>query len=140
MRSSQNSYIGYFDHDADMGIIGRGSSIEEAFINAAYAMFDIMTDISLIPSKQVITIQFEEPDFELALVTWLNLLLAKARAEGIILSKFSLQFKNNTWYGMAWGDDWQDNMMRGTEVKGATLTMLEVSHNELWQAKCVVDV
>lgn len=140
MRNSQNSYIGYFDHDADMGIIGRGNSIEEAFINAAYAMFNIMTDTSLIPPKHAITIQFQESDLELAFVTWLNLLLSKAREEGIILSKFNLEFKNNTWCGMAWGDDWQDNIMRGTEVKGATLTMLEVSHYELWQAKCVVDV
>ena len=32
----------YFDHEADIGIIGRGKSIEQAFCHAAHAMFAIM--------------------------------------------------------------------------------------------------
>ena len=37
--------IAYFEHDADMGIIGRGASIEGAFENAAAAVFAMMTDL-----------------------------------------------------------------------------------------------
>jgi SHS2 domain-containing protein len=33
----------YFEHDADVGIIGRGTRIEEAFENAAKAQFSMMT-------------------------------------------------------------------------------------------------
>ena len=32
--------IAYFDHDADMGIVGRGTLIEEAFENAATAVME----------------------------------------------------------------------------------------------------
>ena len=28
---------GYFEHDADIGIIGRGATVEEAFVSAAGA-------------------------------------------------------------------------------------------------------
>lgn len=33
---------GYFDHDADVGVIGRGQDIERAFENAAVATFALM--------------------------------------------------------------------------------------------------
>ena len=36
--------IAYFEHGADIGIVGRGERIEEAFEHAAAAMFAIMAD------------------------------------------------------------------------------------------------
>lgn len=132
--------IDYFDHDADIGIIGRGKDLETAFINAALATFKIMSDISIIPAIFTVKIQFQESDKELALVTWLNSLLAKARENKLIFSKFILKHTDDTWYGEAFGDHWHENYTRGTEVKGATLTMLSVSKKELWEARCVVDV
>ena len=35
----------YFEHDADIGVIGRGAILEEAFEGAVRATFAIMTDI-----------------------------------------------------------------------------------------------
>lgn len=32
----------FFDHDADIGIVGRGATLEAAFETAARAMFSIM--------------------------------------------------------------------------------------------------
>ena len=131
----------YFDHGADIGIIGRGDSIEAAFIDAAKAMFAIMGDLNEIQPIETIDLEFEEEDIELALVTYLNQLLAKAQSEHLLLSKFELQRENNHWQGRAWGEKWRDDMTRGTEVKGATLTMLKVTKiNQTWEARCVVDV
>jgi SHS2 domain-containing protein len=132
--------IDYFDHEADIGIMGRGNNLEEAFVNAALAVFNIMTDTSLVPPEHKVLITFEENDQEFAFVTWLNLLLAKAREGGMVFSKFELTHTCSEWLGYAYGAKWRDEFSRGTEVKGATLTMLSVKKNFLWEACCVVDV
>ncbi|MFQ6274748.1 archease [Coxiella burnetii] len=45
------------------------------------------------------------------------------------------------WIGKGKGETWTDKIVRGTEVKGATLTMLSVNQEKgQWQASCVVDV
>ena len=137
MRSSYS----YFDHDADIGIIGCGETAEAAFVAAAEAMFTIMTDITTVSDVIRIQVGFEESDLELALVTWLNNLLTEARMEGLILSRFALQRNETNWRGEAWGEPWRAGMERGVEVKGATLTMLSVKQVEAgWEARCVVDV
>ena len=131
----------YFDHDADIGIMGRGESLEEAFIQAAIACFSIMIDLTQINSNRKIIIEFSETDIEFALVTWLNQLIAQARINELIFNRFQLKRDNNNWYGEAFGAPWPANIDRGTEVKGATLTGLSVKKiNGTWEAKCVVDV
>lgn len=132
--------VDYFDHEADIGIIGRGSTIEAAFIHAAEAVFGIMTDLSNIPPATKIPIEFKEDDLELALVVWINALISKARENNLVFSKFDLTRKSSKWMGYAYGTQWQDDTVRGTEVKGATLTELKVKKNKIWEARCVVDV
>lgn len=132
---------GYFDHEADIGIVGRGETVEQAFENAASAMFAIMADVSAQECEQRVSVSFVEEDIELALVTWLNRLLAEARPRGLALGRFALRREGNAWHGEAWGIPWSEIVERGTEVKGATLTMLRVERNgESWEARCVVDV
>lgn len=132
----------YFDHEADIGIIGRGKSITDAFVAAATSTFAIMADLASIQPKQSVQIDFEESDQELALTIWLNELINQSRCTGIIFTKFELQHDNNHWHGQAWGEPWKDEFVRGTEVKGATLTMLSVKQIDKsnWEARCVVDV
>jgi SHS2 domain-containing protein len=131
----------YFDHKADIGIIGRGKTIESAFIQAAQAVFANMTNLSQVEDKKTISFEFVEEDNELALVEWLNLLIGNARAEDLVFSHFTLRREGQRWLGSASGDIWNEKLERGTEVKGATLTMLSVKENSgLWEARCVVDV
>jgi len=131
----------YFDHEADIGIIGCGDSIEHALTAAAQAVFAIMVDPTLVCPKQVIAIEFEEDDIELALVRWLNLLIANARINAMIFNKFELKRSRAKWQGKAWGEPWREGLERGTEVKGATLTALKVvQQHGHWRAQCVVDV
>ena len=131
----------YFDHDADIGIIGRGSSLEAAFVDAAKTMFSVMTDLSGVLAKIEIVFSFEEEDNELAFITWLNLLLAKADSNHLVFSHFEIIKKQNNWLCRAYGEPWRNDMHRGIEVKGATLTMLSVKQsNHQWEVQCVVDV
>ena len=131
----------YFEHDADIGIIGRGASVEEAFETAAAAMFSIMTDLAGVRAARTVKFEFEEADTELALVRWLNALLAAAREHGMVFVEFRLDRDGVVWRGSATGESWRDGLERGVEVKGATLTMLSVKQAQAgWEARCVVDV
>ncbi len=131
----------YFDHDADIGIIGHGDTLEQAFVSAAQAMFGIIGDTSSLQPDVAVQFQFEEDDNELALVTWLNLLLAHSREQGALFGYFEVRHQGALWYGEAHGQKWNTRMERGVEVKGATLTMLSVKRSgNKWEARCVVDV
>jgi SHS2 domain-containing protein len=131
----------YFEHGADIGVVGRGASIEEAFASAAVAMFAIMIEPGAVQPLETIEVDFIEDDVEFALVRWLNALLAQARERRVALCRFELRRDGNRWHGLAHGEPWRDSHPRGTEVKGATLTALSVRQEERgWQARCVVDV
>lgn len=131
----------YFDHDADTGVIGRGATIEEAFVHAAEATFALMCDPARVEPRERLELEFEEADPELALVTWLNALLAQANARGLALSRFELTRDGARWRGAAWGEPWHAGLERGTQVKGATLTALAVIERPTgWEARCVVDL
>jgi SHS2 domain-containing protein len=131
----------YFEHDADVGIIGSGNVLEEAFEAAAVAMFACMTDLAAVQAREAVRIDFEEADVELALVRWLNLLLGKAREHGLVFARFRLERDGVLWRGLASGEPWRAEHERGVEVKGATLTSLAVTRTaDGWEARCVIDV
>ena len=50
----------YFEHDADIGVVGRGATIEEAFEAAAAATFGIMADLSAVRPERSVALDFEE--------------------------------------------------------------------------------
>ena len=131
----------YFDHDADVGVIGRGATVEEAFEAAARSTYALMTDIRAVRDERSVSLEFEEADVELALVRWLNLLLGLSHEEGLIFGRFWLERDGVRWRGGAGGEPWRPELERGVEVKGATLTMLQVRQSkDGWEARCVVDV
>lgn len=131
----------YFEHGADIGIVGRGATMEEAFEDAARATFAVMTDLDAVKPVESVSVELEEADNELALVSWLNLLLGLARERGMVFSRFKLERDGARWRGSASGEPWRPALERGVEVKGATLTMLEVKKTANgWEARCIVDV
>lgn len=136
-----NEETAYFEHGADIGVIGRGATLEAAFANAARAMFAIMAPPGEIAETLSVRIDFDEADPEFALVTWLNRLLAEARLAGVVFSRFELTRNGTHYSGRAYGCKWKPGIERGTEVKGATLTALSVKQGAAgWEARCIVDV
>lgn len=132
---------GYFDHDADVGVFGRGATIEQAFENAARATFALMWEPRDVAMQEEVEVRFEEADVELALATWMNALLGQAAARRLALADFALERDGDRWRGRAWGEPWRDDLPRGTGVKGATLTALSVRPVDGgFDARCVVDV
>lgn len=133
---------GYFEHDADVGVVGRGARPEDALVGAARATFALMSDPAGLRAASGIEVEFEEPDLEIALVRWLNLLLAHAHDRGLALCDFALRRDGARWSGSARGEPWREGLERGTDVKGATLTALAVRETApgQWEARCIVDV
>lgn len=133
--------VDYFDHDADIGIVGRGATLEAAFAAAARAVFMLVTDLDAVAPQERVEIEFEEGDIEMALVTWLNALLGRAAELGLVFARFEIARDGDRWRGSASGERWREDLVRGIEVKGATLTALRVGEADgLWEARCVIDV
>ncbi|MEK7755160.1 MAG: archease, partial [Acidobacteriota bacterium] len=128
--------IAYFEHGADMGVVGRGETMEQAFEHAAAAVFAMMTDLDQVVPRESVAVEFEEADPELALVTWLNLLLGQARSRALVFGRFHLRRDNARWTGTGEGEPWHSGLERGIEVKGATLTGLAVTERDgIWEAR-----
>jgi SHS2 domain-containing protein len=136
-----NDETAYFEHGADIGVIGRGATQESAFVEAARAMFAIMARPDEEQESLSVEFEFEAADPEFALVAWLNRLLTEARLQGAVFSRFELARDGAHYRGRAFGCRWNPAIARGTEVKGATLTALSVRQDENgWEARCIVDV
>ena len=135
------SSAGYFEHGADIGVVGFGPTVEAAFCAAAGAMFAVMVDPAQVRPTETVVVEFDEEDLEFALVAWLNRLLAEALARGMVFVRFRLVHAGAHWRGEADGESWHEGLTRGVEVKGATLTNLAVAKRDGgWEARCVVDV
>lgn len=131
-----------FEHEADIGIRGVGSSIEEAFEGAAMAMYSVMVNIEAIKPQEQKKVTASAPDRELLLVEWLNALLSLSDVERMVFSKFEVNIEGTMLTGTAWGEKLdQTRHEPNVEVKGATYHMLNVHKDgDSFVAQCVVDV
>lgn len=138
-----NEPFSTFEHKADVGVQGVGETIEEAFENAAIAMFSIIAEdlLSIHPQSEV-SLQTESFDVEGLLVSWLNTLLAQADLRRMLFVKFKVKLTENKLIGVALGELFDETRHgRGIEVKGATFSEVFVGKKDgKWVARCVVDV
>jgi SHS2 domain-containing protein len=64
--------------------------MEEAYENAALAMFEVMTDTDKIAQMQEETLEVEAEDQYALLYNWLEALLVKFETENMLYSKFQI--------------------------------------------------
>ncbi len=131
-----------FEHEADIGIRGFGSSIGQAFENAARALYSVIVNVTLVRPVEQRTLTVTANDHELLLVEWLNALLSLSDMERMVFSKFEVRISGTMLTGKAWGETLdQVRHEPFVEVKGATYHMLSVKEQQgLYTAQCVVDV
>jgi len=135
MISNERKGFEYLDHTADVYIKAYGKDLNEAFENAARAMFNIMTDIEKISPKIVREMNIKENDLEALLYSWLENLLILFDSEGLIFSKFEVKIeKENGYYslkGKAWGEEFDPKKHPSkTEVKAVTYSLMEIHEEE----------
>lgn len=132
-----------FDHQADIGVAGEGTTLAAAFAYGARAMFSIMYDLERVVPATEVRIRCSASDDELLFVRWLNTLLAEADVRGLAFADFDVaEVADHRLDGIARGEPYDPvRHGRGVEVKGATLTELKVARGPAgWRAQTVVDV
>jgi len=79
------------EHKADAYIKAYGATLEEAFENAAFAMFSIMTDITAVEEKLSYSIEIEASDILELLYNWLEHLLVQFETEYELCCRFEVK-------------------------------------------------
>jgi SHS2 domain-containing protein len=80
----------FLEHTADVFIRAHGRTMEEAYENAALAMFETMTDSERIAQIQEQTLEVEAEDQYALLYNWIEALLVKFETENMLYSKFQI--------------------------------------------------
>lgn len=132
----------HFHHDADIGVCGRGRTVEEAFEQAALALTGIVTDLP-VAGDICVEVSCRQSDIELLFVDWLDAIIFETATRKMLFGRFAVQIDELTLTGKMWGEP--VDVARHTpacEPKGATLTELKVSRDAegIWTARCVIDV
>jgi len=132
----------YFEHQADVGLIGYGKTLEEAFVEGAKAMFQVMCEIKNVKVKKEVKIEVEGNDIESLFIEWLNDLLAQKDIEDMFFSDFEVKIDGNKLVGVAKGEKMDlDRHQVKVEVKAATYAQLKVEKiDKSYKVQCVVDV
>lgn len=132
----------HFEHEADIGVRGRGATLAEAFAQAALALTAIVTDPTLVAPRIPVAIRCEAPDPEFLLVDWLNALIYEMATRHMLFSRYEVRIEGDRLEATAWGEPVDRSRHQpAVEPKGATFTALQVARQgEEWIAQCVVDV
>lgn len=133
----------HFAHEADMGVRGFGPTKADAFAQTALALTNVITDSGAVADKQAVELVCEADDDEFLLVEWLNALVYEMSVRKMLFARFDVRIDGHRLQATAFGE--RIDVARhqpAVEVKGATLTALEVAQTPdgAWRAQCIVDV
>ncbi|MBZ0253508.1 MAG: archease, partial [Candidatus Methylomirabilis sp.] len=132
----------HYPHEADMGVLGVGETLEAAFEQAATALTAVLCDPAEVAPREAVEIACSAPDPEMLLVDWLNALVYEMATRRMLFSRFEVRIEGERLAARAWGEPVDPARHRpAVEVKGATFTDLRVERGAdgLWRARCVVD-
>lgn len=133
----------HFSHGSDIGVRGIGSSVEEAFEQAALALTAVVANVATIEQREIVEVRCDAPDLELLLVSWLNAIIYEMAVRRMLFSKFRIALAGYSLTGALAGERVDPERHQvAVEAKGATVTALRVTCNPdgQWLAQCVIDV
>ncbi len=133
----------YFSVTADVGIIARGRSLEELFVNCAKAMFNVMVDIKKVKPVKEVDVEATGVSLEELLLDYLTNLLALKDIHGMFFSEFEVNINERDLKltGKARGEEAKPEHEVETEVKAVTYHKMKVERkNGIWEANFIVDV
>jgi SHS2 domain-containing protein len=132
-----------FDHTADLGVRVFGRTYEEVFANAAYALFDLLTDLNRVRQTLSYNLRVEAADREELLVRWLGELLFLSSAQGYLFKKFSISHLDQTsLQAVAHGETFDPSRHEfKVEIKAVTYHQVEVKEEDgKWEARVIFDI
>ena len=116
------------EHTADAGLIAYGSSLAEAFGNAAYGMFSIIAELDRVRETETRRFEVSSNDLEGLLFEWLNRLLYYFDVDMLLFKRFEISIlPENRLKAICYGEKYDPLRHRlKTGVKSATYHMLRV--------------
>lgn len=116
------------EHTADTGLRAYGVHLPDAFANAAYGLFSIMTDLRRVRQRQTREVAVKSHDIEELLFNWMNELLYVFDVDHLLLKRFDIvEFDSTGLRAACRGENYDPLRHRlRTEVKSATYHMLQV--------------
>ncbi|MDD4307575.1 MAG: archease [Thermoplasmata archaeon] len=119
------------DHTADILVRTTGRDMNEAFENAAYALFDTMCDASSVEPLTVKKVECEAGDLGQLLVDWLSRLLFLCDVDDMLFSEFEVKIIGTKLTARIKGEamDAEKHQLK-TDVKAITYHMLEVDEGK----------
>ena len=130
------------DHTADVGIIAYGADMSQAFINAARAMFSLITELDDVQEVLHRDIEVTATDKESLLVEWLNELIYLFDVENIIFKRFDItQFNDTQLRATSYGEkvDRAKHKLK-TGVKATTYHLLKVDKDDGCKVQVLFDI
>ncbi len=125
----------FFEHQADIGIVGKGGTWEEAFAEAAKGMFAYMCDIGKVGNENRTKLEVQANDLDALLVEFLNELLFLKDKEETMYGSFEVKIDGDMLTCVATGSKFSEALGLKTEVKAATYAGLK--HWEDGETKCI---
>ncbi|MDZ7332117.1 MAG: archease [candidate division KSB1 bacterium] len=139
---SDQRYIS-LDHTGDIRLKIFGKSLPDLFVNAAYALFDTITEANRIDAQLSDEIIVSGIDREELLVNWLSELNYLFVTEGKVFNRFEIdRFKDTELHGMAIGEKFNSHKhpLRA-EVKAVTFHDLMIQKvGDHWETNVVFDI
>ena len=130
------------NHTADVGIVAYGADINQAFANAAKALFSLITELNDMEEVEYRDIELTALDQESLLVGWLNELIYLFDAENMIFKRFDIIQLSNTYLkAISYGqkvDSSKHKLKIG--VKAATYHMLKIDKNNGSRVQVLFDI
>lgn len=133
----------HFEHKADMGIEGRGPSMEMAFAQAGLALNAIISDLKSISPRVVRQIRCLGDDPEILFFDFINEIIFLISSQGMIFCRIEVKITGSELAAWLSGEDIDPAKHDpAVEIKGASFNNLSVKQdkNGQWVARCVVDV
>ena len=130
------------DHTADVGIRAYGASMNQAFANAAKALFSLIAELDNVDEVLHRDIELVAPDQESLLVEWLNELIYIFDAENIVFKRFDITQLNSTRLkARSYGEKVDSSKHKlKIGVKAATYHMLKVDKTNGCQVQVLFDI
>ena len=132
-----------FDHTADLGIRIFGRTYEELMTNAAYALFDLLTDLDRVQETFSYTLHVEAAEREDLLIRWLSELLFLCESRGYLFKRFQFSHLDQTsLQAVAHGETFDCSRHElKTEIKAVTYHQAAVREKDgAWEGRVIFDI
>lgn len=136
----------FFDVTADIGYRAYGDTLNQAFENAGLALFEVITDTSVLKPSIKKTISLKSEDKKALLYDWLNELIFLHDAEYLVFSRFQVDISGDEIKGyqldaVVWGEEFEQSQHESRdEVKAVTYHLMEIEKDDGYRIQVIVDV